>query len=347
MRRVWALPLVPLWWTGARVKNLAYDAGWRKGKRLDWPVVSVGSLSAGGAGKTPVVKMLAELFASHGVEVDVLSRGYGRGSGVVERVGAGGNAVRFGDEPLEMARAGLRVYVGAVRLAAGRLAEADFAESPTSEARETEQAGSVGGRRVHLLDDGFQHRRLWRAADVALLTLADAQDWLLPAGNLREGTGSLGRAGAVVVREEEAEALRDLLAARTRAAVWVVRRELRLPAEAPRRPIAFCGIARPDGFFAMLGGAGCEMLGQVAFADHHGYGREDFERLVAAGIDREADGFVTTAKDAVKISDADRALLGRVGPVAVAELRVALVEPERAWQQMCGMLGWEAGLNGF
>ena len=341
VRRPWALPLVPLWWAGARVKNLVYDAGWLKGRRLEWPVVSVGSLSAGGAGKTPVVKLLAEMFAAHGVEVDVLSRGYGRGSGVVERVDAVGSAQRFGDEPLELARSGLRVYVGAERFGAGRLAEAEREEDPASENRDMGHPESVGDKRVHLLDDGFQHRRLVRAVDVVLLTLADAQDWLLPSGNLREGLSSLARADLVVVREEEADGLRELLAVRTGAPVWVVRRVLRLPSGMPRKPIVFCGIARPEGFFAMLGAAGCETAGQVAFADHHAYRREDFERLLAAGVDRGADGFVTTAKDAVKISDTDRALLAQAGPLIVAELTLSLTEPELAWGQIGTMLGWE------
>ena len=287
-----------------------------------------------------MVKMLAGMFAAHGVEVGVLSRGYGRGSGVVERVDPEGNARRFGDEPMELARAGLRVYVGAERLAAGRLAEADVREDHASQDRDMGHPDSCRGERVHLLDDGFQHRRLGRAVNVVLLTLADAQDWLLPAGNLREGLGSLGRASVVMVREEEAEALFGVVRAKTRAEVWVVRRGLRLPEGMPRRPIAFCGIARPEGFFAMLGEAGCEMAGQVAFADHHAYGREDFERLVAAGIERGSDGFVTTAKDAVKISDVERVLLARVGPLVVADLQLSLVEPENAWGQMCGLLGW-------
>ena len=165
----------------------------------------------------------------------------------------------------------------------------------------------------------------------------------MPAGNLRESLSSLRRASVVVLREEEAQQLAALVASRTKADLWIIRRALRLPPEMPSKPIAFCAIARPANFFAMLAQAGCRTTGQVHFPDHHAYRREDFERLAAAGHERGADGFVTTAKDAVKISPADRALLAQVGPVTVAELHLSLVEPEPAWQQICRMLGRPPG----
>ncbi len=326
MRRPWALPLVPLYGLGLGVKNALADRSLPK--QLGWPVVSVGSLSAGGSGKTPVVMMLAELLARHRVGVDVLSRGYGRGSGVVERVDAAGLAARFGDEPVEMARAGLRVFVGAERFAAGEMAETE--EQATADPSATLRNDNKSAR-AHLLDDGFQHRRLGRSVDVVLLTLEDAQDWLLPAGNLREPLRSLLRADVVVVREEEAEALAGIVAAHTQAQVWVVRRELRLPATMPTLPVAFCGIARPEGFFAMLREAGCGLAGELALPDHHAFRAEDYERLAAAALDQGADGFVTTAKDAARISPQARAGLERVGPVAVAALRVSLLEEDRCW----------------
>jgi tetraacyldisaccharide 4'-kinase len=313
LKRPWLVPLVPLYAAGLGVKNaLAY----RRPGRLGRPVVSVGSLSAGGAGKTPVVLALARLLEAHGVAVDVLSRGYGRTSSVTEVVDPAGAAARFGDEPLELARQGLRVFVGADRLAAGRVAEV------------------AGGAGVHLLDDGFQHRRLGRELDVVLLTVQDAGDWLLPAGDLREPLSALGRADVVVVREEEAAALAAVIARHTQAETWVIRRELSLPAEMAARPMAFCGIARPEGFLAMLQAVGCEALAGPRFADHHAYSDGDVERLVEAARAAGADGFVTTAKDAVKLSAAQSA---RLGAVAVAELRVRWVDEARVWGRLQGL----------
>jgi tetraacyldisaccharide 4'-kinase len=339
MRRLLLLPLVPLYWVGLRVKNAAYDLGWLRAKKLTRPVVSVGSLSAGGAGKTPVVLMLAELLARHGVGVDVLSRGYGRGSGVVEEVDPAGTAQRFGDEPLEMARRGLKVVVGADRVAAGRFAESGRA-LPETHLSDDEAVAKVGHKmplqNIHLLDDGFQHRRLRRDLDVVLLTVEDARDWLLPAGNLRETLGSLQRADVVVVREEEAAELAGFTGGME---VWVTRRELVLPQERPKKPLAFCGIARPQGFFAMLRGAGCEVAGEMAFADHHAYTGEHFQLLVDAARHAGADGFCTTAKDAVKISAEALRKLEEIGPVVVAELRVSLADEERAMATLKRRLG--------
>jgi len=317
LRRAWAAPLAPLYGLGVAAKNLAYDRAWLAAKRLRRPVISVGSLSAGGAGKTPVVMMLAEVLAREGFSVDVLSRGYGRGSGVVEEVDPAGLAARFGDEPMEMARAGLRVFVGAERYAAGVAAEAAEPAVP-----------------LHLLDDGFQHRRLARDLDVVLLTREDARDSLLPGGNLREPLQSLGRADVVVLREDEAEELSGVVARYTEAEVWIVRREIALPIARPSRMIAFCGIARPEGFFAMLRGAGCELAGQVEFPDHHAYRAEDYLRLVEAVLHAGADGLVTTAKDAARIPQVAMEKLNGVAPVIVAKLKVTLAYEDKAMRRI-------------
>ena len=325
MRRPWALPLVPLYWAGLEVKNRLYAAGLWKAHALQWPVISVGSVSAGGAGKTPVVILLAGLLGRSGVAVDVLSRGYGRGSGAVEEVNADGSAERFGDEPLELARAGLRVFVGADRFAAGSLAESG---EPMSQRRDVGHPEPQ--LKLHVLDDGFQHRRLGRALDVVLLTAEDAEDRLLPGGNLREPLRSLGRAAVVVLRAEEAERLRPVVARYTRAEVWVIRRELVLPEQRVRRPVVFCGIARPEGFLRMLAEAGCEAVGQVMFRDHQRYGQAEVDRIMTEAGKVRADGFYTTAKDAVKLLPEWRARLEEVGPVKVVRLAVTLGEEAKA-----------------
>jgi tetraacyldisaccharide 4'-kinase len=308
-----------LYGAGLAVKDGLRDAGLLRQRRLAWPVISVGSLSAGGAGKTPVVKLLARLAQQSGMRVDVLSRGFGRASAAVERVDPEGNAGRFGDEPLELARAGIEVFVGAERYAAGLVAE------------------EAGGRGVHVLDDGFQHRQLARDLDVALLTAEDATDWLLPAGNLREPLRALGRADAIVVREEEAAGLAGILQ-RYPAAVWVIRRRLRLPDTMPKRPIAFCGIARPEGFFGGLAEAGCASAARIAFSDHHRYPAPDVARLAELARVLKADGFVTTAKDEVKLGEF-RERLQAVGMLAVAEIEVELVDESGLRRELARLAG--------
>ena len=260
-RRGWAWPLVPLYAAGLAAKNGLRRVRALGTRRLAWPVVSVGSLSAGGAGKTPVVIALAELLRQRGWHVDVLSRGYGRSGSGVERVDGGAKdaAVRFGDEPVVIATsAGLPVWVGTERFLAGEAAEA---ASP---------AGTPG---LHLLDDGFQHRQLERAVDLVLVTAEDFDDVLLPAGNLRERWSALQRADAVVVREDERGVVEQRVRARMKpgALLWSVRREHQLldPEWAGKRAVAFCAIARPAGFLSMLAGAGCPVVKAVVFSDHH------------------------------------------------------------------------------
>ena len=181
-------PLELIYAAGLRAKNAQYDR--TEPARLKWPVVSVGNLSVGGAGKTPLVIRLAHLLRKRGFAPDVLSRGYGRASTAAGRVNQAGGVKDFGDEPLLIARsAHVPVFVGASRYAAGMLAELG----------ESDAAGHV-----HLLDDGFQHRQLARAVDIVVMHPADVRDRLLPVGRLREPLSSLKRAHIVVLRQEDA-----------------------------------------------------------------------------------------------------------------------------------------------
>jgi tetraacyldisaccharide 4'-kinase len=272
---------------------------------------------------------LVQLLHEAGWTVDVLSRGYGReGRGVEEvRPGVDHSAQRFGDEPVLIAQqTGVPVWVGADRFAAGERAEASV-------------AGSLRG--VHLLDDGFQHRRLARAIDIVLVTAEDLDDTMLPAGNLREDISALLRADVVVVRENEVSSeagdksvsKRVWKLLRERGQMWTVRRSLRFPAPlrvfgAGLRPVAFCAIARPENFAAMLQQAGCGVVETVAFPDHHHYAKADIERVVEVAKSLNGSGFVTTEKDAVKLTAAMRELLEQQGPLMVVALEAEFADPQ-------------------
>ena len=326
-RRPWAWPLVPLY---AAVLRL--QARLRAQPRaLAWPVISVGSLSAGGAGKTPVVITLAKLLETRGWHVDVLSRGYGRSGSGIEQVDphTPNAAVTFGDEPVLIANAtGVPVWVGADRFAAGTAAEA---------------AHHVDGEacQVHVLDDGFQHRRLARAVDIALVTADDLDDALLPAGNRREPLAALRRADIVLIREEEREAVEPRLAALRRegSLLWSVHRRLHFPAPlgvlgAGLRPLAFCGIARPEGFAAMLTEGGCGVIDTLIFDDHRAFNTDDIDQLLRIARELNASGFVTTEKDAVKLTAAMRERIEEHGPLMVVALEASFVYPERVAREL-------------
>jgi tetraacyldisaccharide 4'-kinase len=308
LRRPWLAPFVPLYAAAIQLRSAALQLGLEPVQRLAWPVVSVGSLSAGGAGKTPFVIALASLLHAHGFSVDILSRGYGRQSSGAALVDPAGTPSQFGDEPLLIAQAThLPVYVAARRFEAGRLAE--LSQSPT---------GPPTPPRFHLLDDGFQHRQLARSVDIALVTSDDLHDHLLPAGNLRESPSALRRAHILAVPSGDDQAI-DVLtrlglaaSASSTRPIWRYRRQMVVPEQitAPAAPkvLAFCGIARPEQFFAGLRAAGVRLAAQRDFPDHHPFTRSDLQSLEALARDSGAVALVTTAKDRVRLAQFESAL---------------------------------------
>src|SRR5208337_5458112 len=175
-------PLTGIYAAGSALRNSLFERRLLAIRRLERPVVSVGNLSVGGAGKTPFVIALGELLKARGIRFDVLSRGYRRKTRGVLVVDPHGKAADFGDEPLLIARRlGVPVIVGESRYAAGRVAE----EKSKSQ--------------LHILDDGFQHRSLARDFDIVLMAERDFDDRMLPSGRLREPLSSLARADAIVL----------------------------------------------------------------------------------------------------------------------------------------------------
>lgn len=317
---VW--PLVLVYATGIRLKNAAYDLRIRKPRRLRWPVISVGNLSMGGTGKTPMVLLLARLLQERGWSVDVLSRGYGRDSPHVSQVDPNmqeNAAEKFGDEPLLMARRGISVYVGTHRYQAGLLAERNTADP-------------VGPHRLHILDDGFQHRRLARSVDIVLLQREDFEDEMLPLGRLREPLSALERADICVLRAEDADLtmrVLQLMRQSDPARVWIVERRTMLPATAMLGGIipaalAFCAVGNPSGFSKGLCDAGVTVQKEIAFRDHHVYTQTDIARLKVAARDSHARFFITTEKDSVRLSSRLRSQLEEEIPLIVAGLELSL-----------------------
>jgi tetraacyldisaccharide 4'-kinase len=332
-RRPWLTPLAPLYGAGLALKRRLFQRGWLKQNRLDNIVISVGSISAGGAGKTPMVLMLATILRHRGYAVQILTRGYKRASTNTTRVEPFDDAAWFGDEPVLLAqRSGVPVFVGSDRYKAGMMAE---------------NWESTGKLVVHLLDDGFQHRQLARDVDIVLLTQADVDDTLLPAGNLREPLDAVGKADIVVLREEEAVSLRSVVATlskgKKKPLIWVIRRTLSLgeagEVALPSNPLAFCGIARPENFTKMLAANGYEPGDSMFFPDHHAYDDGDVRRLLERARQAESNGFVTTEKDAVKLTPILRDHLETLGPVVVARLSVELIDEQECLSQLVNMVG--------
>jgi tetraacyldisaccharide 4'-kinase len=338
----------PLAWTAVTwAPSLLYSAyqhlrgwlfarQWRQVRRLDTPVLSVGNLTVGGTGKTPVTAFLAEYLIGRGFRPVILSRGYGGRSGgdgdaSGVKVVADGQSVLMnpttaGDEPylLAMKLPGVPVLCHPDRYTAGRWAE----------------------RHLHpdiiLLDDGFQHMKLHRDFDLLLMDglspLGNGR--VLPAGPLREPAKALRRATAVLLTRCPEAASAD------HATMWLERiapevpvhtSEFRpaglFPAEGSpstdlagfrdKRVVAFCGIAHPGQFFRMLGDAGLELGACLAFDDHQPYGEAERKRIVAACERSGAIAALTTRKDLVKIKSG-----GLPCPLYGVELEIQLHQYE-------------------
>ena len=287
-------------------------------------MISIGNLSVGGSGKTPVTARLARRVLGAGERPAILSRGYARRcpeDGVT--VVSDGRRVladldRAGDEPLMLARAlpGVPVLVGADRHLSGVLAERRF------------------GCTVHLLDDGFQHFALARDLDLVIVSREDVDRPLtLPGGRLREPLDAAHDADALIVATDDGAEVAEVARALGVEKAFQLRRTLdraRLaepagslvtPAEGTR-VLAVAGVARPQGFFSALAVEGWTLAGQMAFPDHHRFTQGDVHRILGALRDARAGMVVTTEKDLVRLQPLEPLSF----PVAVVPLKVT-IEP--------------------
>ncbi len=299
-------PLTGLYAAATQLRNTLYDRRLLPSHRLQRPVISVGNLSVGGSGKTPFVIALGEMLKERGIRFDVLSRGYRRKTRGVLVVDVDGTPAEFGDEPLLMARRlGVPVIVGESRYAAGQLAEESFSSE------------------LHILDDGFQHRSLYRDFDIVLMRGDDFENRLLPSGRLRETLSSLRRADAAVLPQDcsFSDAAKSNLG-ELKKPVWRMTREITVTA-AMESPIVFCGIAQPQQFFMQVRAEGILPAAEVEFRDHHHYQKSDIDRLAAMRDKAGAGGFLTTEKDAINLG----ALREKLQPLAIAQLKLTLDHP--------------------
>ena len=348
MRRPWLAPLVPLYAAGLAWRDLSLRRGWAPVKRLRSPVISIGNLSTGGSGKTPLAIALARRLEARGVAVDVLSRGYGRSNSEPACVDPEGTAEQFGDEPLLIAReAGVPVFVAPQRYDAGLLAEADSTTENASKNASENALGQQDAHRshisaAHILDDGFQHRQLFRDVDILLLNREDWRDSVLPAGNLRETLRAAKRADVIAIPAGDSVFESELRRWGWTGPVWRLRRCMNVPLVGG--PVyAFCGIARPEQFFAGLESNGLGVAACNAFRDHHRYTREDVDRLIAAARATGAIALVTTEKDAVRLG-ALASVFPSEMPLKTAHLSIGIDGEASALDWLIGRLRSSASL---
>ena len=297
------LPLSAGYGAGLAVRRLAYRYGFFKSRRLNRPVISVGNLTVGGTGKTPLVMYIAERLLERGWRPSILTRGYRRTVGgmitIAPQTNRRANPHETGDEAALLAAAlpQVPIVVSGNRHRAGRMAEERYTVD------------------VHLLDDGFQHWALHRAVDVVTIDVTKdfSRGMLLPAGRFREPRSSLGRADIVVLTRTElgdSSTHKEIVARfNPRAEVFESTISLRgwlnahsrVPApenEVLGRPaLAFCGIGNPGGFFKNLRKWGVSTTLETTYRDHYRYGLGDLHRLARRARAAGAEMMVTTEKD--------------------------------------------------
>jgi tetraacyldisaccharide 4'-kinase len=321
--------LAPIGWLYGKIadaRNALYERGWLKSFPLGAWTISIGNITAGGTGKTPLVAFVSEMLAEKGARVCVLTRGYGRrnprdrvlvsdGENVLVDAKAGG------DEPVELARKliGKAVVIAdADRVSAAKWAKEKFAIT------------------AFVLDDGFQHRRARRDLDIVCIDATDpcGGGRMLPAGRQREPLDKLKRADAVVITR--ANLVDDIGALRSRmerlapdscvftcesrvARLTTLDEFLAKPNSTNRRGefsttesdmkdvkssacFAFCGLGNPGNFFSQLQQEQFGLKGTHAFLDHHIFSQDDIASIESDAKTLDAEVLLTTAKDAVKLT---------------------------------------------
>jgi tetraacyldisaccharide 4'-kinase len=307
-------PFASLYGLGNRLHKWTYASGLQKSLRLPVPVISVGNLSCGGTGKTPIVIELAQRLIEQGLKVGILSRGYARRERSNLVIVSNGERImaavhQSGDEPLVMAEQVPKAVVisSSNRYEAGLRAVADYRCE------------------VLILDDGFQHYRLDRDLDLVLIDYESdpLNDALLPAGRLREAPAALARASQVIITKVpepfDAQKINNLefLVRRYSPLAGItmcrfVPRQIKgfsdgkpktLPVSflSGLKVITFCGLAQPENFASQVSKLGANVVDSYMFPDHHWYSAQELDTLASKLKQASGDFLVTTKKDLVKL----------------------------------------------
>src|SRR5262249_23346165 len=307
MKSIVLPPLSLLYGAVTRTRLSLYRRGTFQTTKLDRPVISIGNITTGGTGKTPLVEWVARILAARGKKVCILTRGYGRKDPHLQVIVSDGYGVlaspsEAGDEPYLLATnlAGLSAVISSAdRIAAGQEAIKDF------------------GTNCFVLDDGFQHLRL--ARDLNIVTIDATNPWgggsLLPYGRLRENPEGLRRADCIVITRCDQAGSLDALhteiyrLAGNRPIFHSQMKTSRVSSlkngpsslSSPARLASFCAIGNPAAFFEHLRRSGYDLVSQTSFPDHHVFSQDEIDSLVRAARETGANSLITTAKDAVKL----------------------------------------------
>lgn len=335
-------PLAAGFRLGVALRSTAHRHGWLKTRRLTAPVISIGNLTVGGTGKTPLVQLVASILLRKGIKPAILTRGYGRRNKadvivVPPEPERRADAREIGDEPALLARAlpEVPIIICADRFRGGTVAEQRFHVD------------------VHVLDDGFQHLALARDLDIVAFDVSTPPSdlALLPAGRAREPLAALARAQCIVFTRTASGDLskwneligRNSLgleyfhASTELVGITDVASGAAVSVDSLRRKrlLAFCGIANPVAFFQDAKRWGLDLVAEHAFPDHHVYTEKDLGKLVAEARQQAATALLTTEKDAVKLAAAG----GWELPVLAGGIAFRVLEAEKFERTLFTHLG--------
>ena len=292
---------------GIAMRNFLFDNNIFRAHDVGIPVISVGNVTVGGTGKTPIVEMLLRYFLAQKKNVVVVTRGYKRSTKGMHVVSDGAGNISSvsasGDEPVQIARKFPSIAVIA----------------DEKRVRGCTYARNYFRAEVVLLDDGFQHRACSRDLDIVVIDASRALEGqsLLPLGRLREPLRNLRRADVVLLSKcadaNQAASAQNFVAPFTQAPVFATRfipgalhafphrQSVDTATIRDKRIIAFCGIGSPESFEHTLQQMGCVVASFISFADHHAYSATDIEAVLAQYREHEAAAILTTEKDAMRL----------------------------------------------
>lgn len=325
--RLFLWPYSAVYGAAVRLHAWLYRQGVYPVKRLRVPVISVGNLTVGGTGKTPMVLWLAERFLSEKKHVAILSRGYrgnGGSSDEIEMLKSRlGNRVAFGVGP-DRHKEGLRLQQ----------------ECPID---------------VFLLDDGFQHQELARDVDIVMVdsTRPLNKEHLIPAGRLREPISAISRANIVVfTRVHQAPLVAPAMQTFKRLPIYSASTALLgfkqvsgsqstfLEDNLPQPVFAFCGIGNPEAFFADLERWRVKVAGKSAFRDHHAYSDEDVRKICKSAKESGAEVVLTTEKDLQNLAGKKFSV-----PLYYCEIALDIQGSEQLWKMITESLAVRTGVS--
>ena len=294
-------PFSIIYGIGILVRNFLYDKKIFSIKKLNVPVISVGNISVGGTGKTPIVEFIVDFLNSQNKKIAVISRGYKRKSNG-EVIVCDGEKILCdveisGDEAMQVAKKKNVVTI--------------VSENKFEAAKTAVEKFSVD---VIVVDDGFQHRKLNRDLDIVLIDVSQFGSNLLPSGRNREFLSSLKRSDIVVLTRCDYNKCKSKVDAKLKIAnlivgtKFVVSKILKYDTSEEydvsilknKSVVAFCGIGNPKSFLKILDDLNCVVKEHIIFSDHHKYTESDMTKILNLKNRNKVDYIITTEKDAIK-----------------------------------------------